>query len=99
VMISLSQTANIPIRDKTASKRSKSKTQSIRFRGGCTMILSLGNLQKIEFAIVKNIRSQFRFEQQVKYQLSGEDLSMGLTTYNGSDDNSSNLNFKFLHFH
>jgi hypothetical protein len=56
-------------------------------------------LQKIEFVIVKNIRSQLRFEQQVAYQLSGEDLSMGLTTYNGSDDSVSSLNFKFLHFH
>ena len=63
------------------------------------MILNLGNLQQIEFAIVKNIRSQLRFEKQVEYQLSGEDLSMGLTTYNGSGDSVNSLNFKFLHFH
>ena len=97
VMISLSQTANIPIRDKSSSR--KSDTQTVRFRGGCTMILNLGNLQEIEFAIVKNIRSQLRFEKQVEYQLSAEDLSMGLTTYNGSRDNINSLNFKFLHFH
>ena len=89
VVISLSQTIRIT-----------KDGENIKFRGGCTIILSLSNLNKMEFALVKNIRSQRRFDYQLKFQQSGGDDSLGLTTYDtSSSDNDNDLSFKHLHFH
>lgn len=90
VIVSLSQTAHI----------GESREEKVVFRGGCTLILSLGNLQKVEYAIIKNIRSQRRFNKQVKFMESQEDISMNLATYKPEQqEDMLDLNFKQLHFH
>lgn len=97
VIILLSQT----IRFKVPKKIKKKKTvyEDIIFRGGCTIILSFGNLNEVEYVITKNIRSQRRFDYQLEFQHSGEDYSMGLTTYKAGSAEKFDLNFKHLHFH
>ena len=35
------------------------------FRGGCSLILSFGNLNRVEYVIVKSIKSYDRYQQQV----------------------------------
>ena len=42
------------------------------FRGGWSLILNLGNLNTVEYVIVKNIKSYERFREQAAY-LNGED--------------------------
>ena len=37
------------------------------FRGGCSLILSLGNLNTVEYVILKNIKSYDRFQEQAAY--------------------------------
>lgn len=98
VLIVLSQTAKIyiPRENPTAGEPD---TETIKFRGGCSIILSLGNLDRLEYVISKNIKSQYRFSQQMDYQHSGEDFSMGLTTYADKTGDEYDLNFKQLHFH
>jgi hypothetical protein len=98
VIISLSQTLNLEV-PREKPQEDEPATETLRFRGGCTIILSLGNLQQIEFVISKNIRSQFRFDHQMEYQQGGEDFSMGLTTYADNTGDNCDLNFKQLHFH
>lgn len=89
VIVSLSQTVKVPLRGK----------EKIVFRGGCMLILSLGNLRKVEYVILKNIRSQRRFDMQVAYQKSQEDFSMNLSTYQSEQMDPQDISFKQLHFH
>jgi hypothetical protein len=90
VVISLSQTIKVP------GKRG----EKVTFRGGCMLILSLGNLKQVEYAIIKNIRSQRRFNKQIDFQESHEDYSMNLATYQPTDrKRTKDLSFKELHFH
>ena len=70
------------------------------FRGGCTLILSLGNLNEVEYVIVKNITSYRRFREQAKY-LNGEDESGAEPSMSLYADGSREprLNFNLLHRH
>lgn len=92
VIISLSQTFNIP----TGQGKNREK---IIFRGGCMLILSLGNLKKVEYAIIKNVQSQRRFNKQIEFQQASEDFSMNLSTYQPENHERNDLSFKQLHFH
>lgn len=68
------------------------------FRGGCTLILSLG-LRTAEHVIVKNIKSYRRFCNQVEYtngETEGSEPSMSLYS---DGDRTWNLDFKLLHRH
>ena len=67
------------------------------FRGGCSLILSLGNLNSVEYVIQKNIKSYGRFRRQAAY-LSGEDSrgSESSSLYN-DDDREWQINFALLH--
>lgn len=70
------------------------------FRGGCSMILSLGSLNTVEFVIQKNIKSYRRFDNQAKY-LNGEDVSapaQSMSMY-ADDDRDWRINFNLLHRH
>jgi hypothetical protein len=67
------------------------------FRGGCSLILSLGNLNSVEFVIQKNIKSYGRFQRQAAY-LSGEDArgSESSSLYD-DDDRDWRIDFALLH--
>ncbi len=97
VIISLSQTVRIKL-DASPGSRSKQKTEIV-FRGGCMLILSLDNLNRVEYAITKNVRSQRRFKQQIEFQLGSEDFSMNMETYQPHPNEKNNISFKQLHFH
>lgn len=109
VVIVLTQTVRVEISPKKPTKKTKGKTsqktepdqrETIVFRGGCSLILSLGNLKKLEYAIVKNVRSQRRFNQQMAFQQSEQDYSLNAITYQQESTNGNHdLDFKFLHTH
>jgi hypothetical protein len=69
------------------------------FRGGCSLVLSLGNLNAVDYVIQKNIKSHDRFRCQVAY-LNGEDPpaseSASLYADGGRD---WRVNFALLHSH
>jgi hypothetical protein len=67
------------------------------FRGGCSLILSLGNLNSVEYVIQKNIKSYGRFRRQAAY-LNGEDSgeSEGRSLYS-DDGRELRIDFALLH--
>ena len=72
--------------------------KSMVFRGGCTLILSLGNLNEVEYVIAKNITSYRRFREQAKY-LNGEDecgTEPSMSLY-ADGSREPRLNFNLLH--
>ena len=68
------------------------------FRGGCSMILSLGDLNTVEYVILKNIKSYDRFVKQAQY-MNGEleDAAPPSTSLYADDDREWRLNFNLLH--
>ena len=107
VVINLIQTVKLKVEQetktqerKTNNKESAEEPQELIFRGGCTIILSLSDLNQVEFTIAKNVLSQHRFDQQMEFQTRGQDFSMNLATYNyGRKNNQTDLSFKNLHFY
>jgi hypothetical protein len=69
------------------------------FRGGCSLILTLGNLNKVEYVVQKNIKSYRRFERQVAYQRGDERGAAPATSMYADDFRPWNLNFNLLHRH
>ena len=67
------------------------------FRGGCSLILSLGNLNAVDFVIQKNIRSYGRFCRQAEYQRGESEGAAPATSMYADDDRSWRLNFNLLH--
>jgi hypothetical protein len=96
VIITLSQTVTIP---HTLKVGKKTVDDSVKFRGGCSIILSLGNLNEIDFIVSKNIKSQRRLDKQVKFQEDFSDYALSLATYDGHSEDRRAINFKNLHFH
>ena len=67
------------------------------FRGGSSLIASLGNLNTIEYVVQKNIKSYDRFRAQAAY-LSGEAGSAPLAVSPYADDDRDwRLDFNLLH--
>ena len=75
-------------------------TKRMVFRGGCSLILGLGNLNSVEYVIVKNIKSYRRFCRQAAY-INGEDENSAAqsTSLYADDDRDWQLNFNLLHRH
>lgn len=69
------------------------------FRGGCSLIFSLGDLNTVEYVILKNIKSYERFQRQVAY-LNGDDegAAPSSSLYAG-DDRDTRIRFNLLHRH
>ena len=57
------------------------------FRGGCSLILSLGNLNRVEYVIVKNIKSYDRYQEQVDYMNGDTGTPLAVSPY--ADDDAS----------
>jgi hypothetical protein len=67
------------------------------FRGGCSLIVSLGNLNEVEYVVMKNIKSYKRFLRQVSHargETKASALSMSL--YN-DEDRPWDLDLSLLH--
>jgi hypothetical protein len=91
VLVTLTQRVTTDIGDDAAVKR-------MVFRGGCSVILSLGNLNTVEYVIIKDIKSYDRYRRQAAYQ-NGEDADgapPALSTY-ADDDRDWRLRFNLLH--
>lgn len=69
------------------------------FRGGSTILVNLGNLNAVEYVIMKNIKSFARFTRQARYQ-RGE-IAGGSTSSSmyANDDRPWRMNFNLLHRH
>ena len=93
VLITLTQRVTVDIGEPGAMKR-------MIFRGGCSMILSLGNLNAVEYVILKDIKSYERFCAQVAY-MKGEGSAAGPTAASAyaGDDRGWRLQFNLLHQH
>ncbi len=98
VLVVLSQTAKFP-REVENPATGEMETETIKFRGGCTLIISFGAIDQLEYVICKNIRSEYRFGRQMEYQQNKEDSSLGLATYARGESDKYDLSFKELHFH
>jgi hypothetical protein len=70
------------------------------FRGGCTIIVDLGALNKVFYVISKNIKNRRRYDEQRKY-LRGEkdDVPPPSTSIYSDDDRNWRLDFNLLHQH
>jgi len=68
------------------------------FRGGCSIILSLGNLNAVDYVILKDIKSYERYCGQVAY-LKGEDREGAAppSSMYAHDSRERRLNFNLLH--
>ena len=84
----------------TADIGAKGERKPMVFRGGCSMILSLGDLNTVEYVILKNIRSYDRFLRQAAY-INGEDAGAAPASSSlyANDDREWRLNFSLLHRH
>jgi hypothetical protein len=67
------------------------------FRGGCSLILSLGNLNTVELVVQKNIKSYRRFEAQRAYMRGETDAPAPSTSAYAGEQRSWQLNFNLLH--
>lgn len=70
------------------------------FRGGCSLVLSLGDLNTVEYVILKNIKSYDRFCRQAAY-VNGEDPEGAAPSQSlyADDDREWRLHFNLLHRH
>jgi hypothetical protein len=69
------------------------------FRGGCSLIFSLGNLNTVEYVILKNIKSYERFQRQVAYLNGDDDGPAPSTSLYATDDRDPRIRFNLLHRH
>jgi hypothetical protein len=93
VLVTMTQRVTADVGEAGARKR-------MVFRGGCSLLLSLGNLNTVEYAIIKNIKSYDRFCRQAAY-VNGEDpngAAPNASLY-ANDDRQWRLNFSLLHRH
>ncbi len=67
------------------------------FRGGCTIILSLGRLNQVEYVIQKNIRSRRRFDEQVAYMRGETDGAAPSTSLYADEERPWRLSLNLLH--
>lgn len=67
------------------------------FRGGCSIIFSLGNLNAVDFVVQKNIKSYRRFRRQRDYQRGETQVPNAATSTYLDDDRPWRLNFNLLH--
>ena len=73
---------------------------SMIFRGGFSLLLSLGELSKVDYVIRKDITSYHRFCKQVEYlNGDGEDAAPTSSSLYAGYKRELNLNFARLHSH
>jgi hypothetical protein len=68
------------------------------FRGGCSLVFSLGDLDRVEYVILKNIKSFDRFSRQQAY-MSGENDqgAIPVSSLYADQRHGATLDFNLLH--
>lgn len=89
VLITLTQTMRF----------SQDSLDGLVFRGGCTILLNMSQDCDVEYVISKNVNSQYRFQQQMDYQLGKTASYTALNKSLYDDDGGGDINFAHLHFH
>ncbi len=92
VLISLTQSVKVQV-ELDGTQR------TMKFRGGCTLVLRSGADINIEYIVRKNLKSFERFERQRKYQFEEPDNVVALASTYDNPAPPSTLNFKHLHKH
>jgi len=92
VIVSFSQSVTVDIGDDPKDPVPMS------FRGGCSLILSFGDQNKVEYVIRKDIRSHRRLEEQKEY-LNGTDEDAEPTSSSLYADSRRELKMNFAHLH
>ena len=67
------------------------------FRGGCSLILRLGNLTEVEYVIRKKIKSYRRFLHQAAYSKGETGAALRSKSLYQDDDRHWRLDFNLLH--
>jgi hypothetical protein len=88
VLITLTQQIRVDI-------GTKEQPNVVVFRGGCSLILGLGQLNTAEYVVVKNITSYARFKAQVDYLTGESGPSPNLSMY--AEGRERRINFRLLH--
>lgn len=91
VVVTLTQTLRVK----------KGEYKGLKFRGGCTIILSISNNNlNADYIIVKNIASELRLKTQLDYQLKKVSSSLPMSeAIDEPDDAFHRISFEKLHFH
>lgn len=88
VLITLTQTIRVDIGAAT-------EPDIVVFRGGCSLILSLGRLKEAEYVVLKRITSFRRFQAQVGYLTGETGASPDLNVY--AEGRERRIDFRLLH--
>lgn len=88
VLITLTQTIRVDI-------GTAIEPDVVVFRGGCSLILSLGSLKEAEYVVLKRITSFRRFQAQVGYLTGETGASPDLNVY--AEGRERHINFRLLH--
>jgi hypothetical protein len=81
-------------------KISKEPMKGLKFRGGCTIVLSISNdMLKADYIIVKSSDSTRRLSSQYQYQVNGFMNSESSASIYESVDKNGLINFEKLHIH
>lgn len=92
VLITLTQSISIDISDPD-----EERPREMRFRGGCSLILSLGNLNVVEFAVQKHIKSYKRLLRQMQFMNGETDAAPASMSLYEDERRSARINFNLLH--
>jgi len=85
----------------TQSHKIKSGSRKgLKFRGGCTIVLSiLNDVLKVDYIVLKSFNSERRLGNQLDYQLGfTANMAMPLYSYDAENGNQM-INFENLHLH
>ena len=92
VVISLTQRV-------TADIGEDGESSLMMFRGGCILLLSLGDLNTVEYVVMKNIKSFGRFQRQAQYQRGELPGGASSSSMYADDDRPWRIDFNLLHQH
>lgn len=90
VLVTLTQRVVIDISDDNTENL-------MTFRGGCTLLFSLGDLNKIDLVVQKNIKSFRRYEEQRDYLLGDAGPQPTTISTYDADERARTINFNLLH--
>lgn len=89
VVVALTQSVTVDIGERGAPR-------PMQFRGGASLILTLGRLNKVEYVVVKNVKSHERFCEQVAY-LRGESGPPPQAAQLYGDSRALRIDFNLVH--
>jgi len=92
VIVTFSQSVTVDISD------DPKEPVPMSFRGGCSLILSFGDKNEVEYLIVKDVRSHRRLLKQIDY-LNGDGEDAAPTSSSLYADSKRELKMNFAHIH